>query len=46
MYKDKAGSSSEEMGLGIGEMMLILSLACDGITGAIQVRTIIFYLFL
>jgi UDP-galactose transporter B1 len=38
MYKDKAGNSTEEMGLGLGEMMLLLSLACDGITGAIQER--------
>jgi hypothetical protein len=45
MYKDKAGSKGaaggEEGGLlGLGELLLILSLACDGITGAIQVPQI------
>ncbi len=44
MYKDKAGKKvaegEEEEGglLGLGELLLILSLACDGITGAIQVK--------
>jgi UDP-galactose transporter B1 len=44
MYKDKAvkkaAEGEEEEGglLGLGELLLILSLACDGITGAIQVR--------
>ena len=41
MYKDKAaakGGEDEVGGLGLGELLLILSLACDGITGAIQVN--------
>lgn len=38
MYKDKAASASEDTGLGLGEIMLLVSLACDGITGAIQER--------
>jgi UDP-galactose transporter B1 len=39
MYKDKAASKGEEsVGLGLGEIMLLLSLSCDGITGAIQER--------
>ncbi len=45
MYKDKAvkkaaAEGEEEEGglLGLGELLLILSLACDGITGAIQVK--------
>lgn len=44
MYKDKAAASSSKGGeeggslIGLGELLLILSLACDGITGAIQER--------
>lgn len=39
MYKDKAAAKGGETGgLGLGEIMLLLSLACDGITGAIQER--------
>merc|ERR1719402_533440 len=38
MYKDKAASQSSEGGFGLGEMLLLLSLSCDGITGAIQER--------
>lgn len=39
MYKDKKDSSSDEgMSLGIGEMLLLLSLTCDGLTGAVQER--------
>eukprot|EP00088_Acartia_fossae_P009876 TRINITY_DN14854_c0_g2_i1.p1 TRINITY_DN14854_c0_g2~~TRINITY_DN14854_c0_g2_i1.p1 ORF type:complete len:313 (+),score=31.03 TRINITY_DN14854_c0_g2_i1:38-976(+) len=39
MYKDKAGAKADvSSGLGLGEMLLLVSLACDGITGAIQER--------
>jgi len=40
MYKDKAAAKSGDTagGLGLGEIMLLLSLSCDGITGAIQER--------
>jgi len=38
IYKDKAGSKSADNGFGLGEMLLLLSLSCDGITGAIQER--------
>jgi len=40
MYKDKAASKSDagNEGLGIGEILLLVSLACDGITGAVQER--------
>jgi solute carrier family 35 (UDP-galactose transporter), member B1 len=40
MYKDqgkKAVSSDDSQGLGIGELLLIMSLTMDGLTGAIQV---------
>jgi hypothetical protein len=40
-YQDKAGSKQgEDVAVGLGELLLILSLACDGITGAIQVTTL------
>jgi len=38
MYKDKAHKQAGEPGIGLGELMLLLSLSCDGITGAIQER--------
>jgi hypothetical protein len=39
--QDKAGSKQgEDVAVGLGELLLILSLACDGITGAIQVTTL------
>ena len=40
MYKDKAAkaSSGSDTLLGIGELLLILSLTCDGLTGAVQER--------
>ena len=37
MYKDKPKSSTEST-LGIGEILLLLSLTCDGLTGAVQER--------
>ncbi|CAB4063822.1 SLC35B1 [Lepeophtheirus salmonis] len=41
MYKDQGKASSEKddaFSLGIGELLLILSLTCDGLTGAVQER--------
>jgi len=41
MYKDKAGAAAgsvDESVLGIGELLLLLSLTCDGLTGAVQER--------
>ena len=35
MYKDKPKSSTETA-LGIGEILLLVSLTCDGLTGAVQ----------
>lgn len=38
MYKDQPKKATEEvMGFGIGEVLLILSLVMDGLTGAVQV---------
>jgi len=37
MYKDKPKSSTETF-IGIGEILLLLSLTCDGLTGAVQER--------
>jgi len=36
MYKDKPKSSTDSTILGIGEILLLLSLTCDGLTGAVQ----------
>lgn len=38
MLKDKQSSVSEESSVGVGELLLCLSLLMDGLTGAIQVR--------
>lgn len=38
MYKDKPSSNNEMSGIGVGEILLILSLLCDGLTGAVQER--------
>jgi len=39
MYKDKGGKSGESGGLlGVGEVLLLVSLTCDGLTGAVQER--------
>lgn len=39
MYKDQGSSSSgENAAFGIGQLLLILSLTMDGLTGAVQVR--------
>uniref|UniRef100_A0A1B0DBE2 Uncharacterized protein n=1 Tax=Phlebotomus papatasi TaxID=29031 RepID=A0A1B0DBE2_PHLPP len=38
MYKDGKTSSVDEEHLGLGELLLVLSLAMDGLTGAIQER--------
>lgn len=52
MYKDKSGGMQSESSLGLGEILLILSLVMDGLTAAIQVRsfhpsfTLLLFLFL
>lgn len=38
MYKDKAAKAATDSGIGFGEALLLVSLACDGVTGAIQER--------
>lgn len=39
MYKDQAKKTSDESaGLGFGELLLLLSLTMDGLTGAVQVN--------
>merc|ERR1719195_1440220 len=39
MYKDKAAKASSDGGLvGVGELLLLVSLTCDGLTGAVQVE--------
>jgi len=41
MYKDKGGKAAISTGeslLGVGELLLLLSLTCDGLTGAVQER--------
>ena len=39
MYKDNKMSGSSDGGLvGVGELMLLVSLTCDGLTGAVQVE--------
>lgn len=38
MYKDQAKKSDgDSQGIGIGEVLLLLSLTMDGLTGAVQV---------
>jgi len=37
MYKDQA-VAADNTGLGVGELLLLLSLTCDGLTGAVQER--------
>ena len=39
MFKDKAKSSQQDIGFGLGELLLILSLTMDGLTGGVQVRS-------
>lgn len=43
MYKDKGTNKSNESVFGFGEILLLLSLCMDGLTGAVQVSTL-FYL--
>ena len=40
MYKDKAGKASggSDSLIGVGEVLLLVSLTCDGLTGAVQER--------
>lgn len=40
MLKDKQSSASQESSIGVGEVLLCLSLLMDGLTGAIQVMFI------
>lgn len=42
MLKDKQSSMSQESSVGVGELLLCLSLIMDGLTGAIQVRYLTF----
>ena len=37
-YKDKSGGSDSGMSIGVGEILLLVSLTCDGLTGAVQER--------
>lgn len=37
MYKDKSGMTQSETSIGLGELLLLLSLTMDGLTGAVQV---------
>lgn len=37
MYKDKASSKGNDTVFGFGEVLLLLSLCMDGLTGAVQV---------
>lgn len=41
MFKDKGGDS-KELGFGLGELLLVLSLTMDGLTGGVQVGEVIF----
>lgn len=41
MLKDKKSAASDESSLGLGELLLCLSLIMDGLTGAIQVSFLI-----
>lgn len=38
MFKDQAKKSGDVQGFGIGEVLLLLSLTMDGLTGAVQVH--------
>lgn len=42
MFKDKADVSGQSLGFGIGEILLLLSLTMDGLTGGVQVNSIYF----
>lgn len=38
MYKDQAKKATESTEFGVGEILLLLSLTMDGLTGAVQVK--------
>ncbi|XP_013136527.1 PREDICTED: solute carrier family 35 member B1 homolog [Papilio polytes] len=38
MYKDQGKKTSDDSGMGIGELLLLVSLTMDGLTGAVQER--------
>ena len=46
MYKDgsKKGGQGGEGLIGVGEVLLLVSLTCDGLTGAIQVAIISYFI--
>lgn len=37
MFKDQAKKGGDSQGFGVGEVLLLLSLSMDGLTGAVQV---------
>lgn len=43
MFKDKAGAVHQETSFGLGELLLLLSLGMDGLTGAVQVKISMLY---
>lgn len=46
MYKDQAKKAIDSSsGMGVGELLLILSLIMDGLTGAVQVNTMFPFIF-
>lgn len=38
MFKERTKSTQSENSFGVGELLLLLSLVMDGLTGAVQVR--------
>lgn len=45
MYKDKVGGKAANVTMGVGELLLLLSLTMDGLTGAIQVRILLLFYY-
>lgn len=46
MYKDRPVSSQADSSFGLGEILLLLSLTMDGLTGAVQVNSYTYVLIL
>lgn len=46
MFKEQAKKGGDPQSLGIGEVLLLLSLTMDGLTGAVQVLLLIISLFI
>lgn len=44
MFKEKSSGSKNESYFGMGELLLLLSLTMDGLTGAVQVSVVFCYL--